>query len=297
VTVTTGTTTLNGTSDSLAVDVNSGTLTLGASDRLANGAAVTMAGGTLGMGANTDTVGSFAMSSGSLNGSGTLTAATYALSGGTVNANLGAGTLTVAGSVALNGASSASAANINSGTLTLGASGSLAATQINIALGASLDGSAVTGGLTLASGQTLSGNGGVTGALTVASGGTLAAGNSIGTLGFANGLNHNGTMNVELDGANLADLYNVTGLLAIGANSTVNFSILEALTGNAYVFATYTTWNGTQFGTVSGAPSGWTIDYNYQGTNSFALVAVPEPGAIALGLFGSALLFARRRRN
>ncbi len=294
--VRTGTTTLNGTADSLAVNVNSGTLSLGASDRLANGAAVTVAGGTLGMGANTDTVGSFAMSSGSITGTGTLTAATYALSGGTVNANLGAGALSVSGNTTLNGASGAGTAAINSGTLTLGASGSLAATQINIALGATLDVAAVTGGFALANGQTLSGNGGVVGALTVASGGTLAAGNSIGTLTFADGLNHEGTMNVELDGANFSDLYNVTGLLAIGANSTVNFSILNALTGNVYVFAKYNTWNNVQFGTVTGAPSGWTIDYNYQGTNSFALVAVPEPGAVALGLFGSALLFARRWR-
>jgi autotransporter-associated beta strand protein len=106
-TVATGTTTLNGTAGSLALNVNSGTLTLGASDRLANSAAVTVAGGILNTGtALTDTVGSFNMSSGSLTGTGTITAASYGLNGGTVTGNLGAGTTTVTtGTTTLNGTS------------------------------------------------------------------------------------------------------------------------------------------------------------------------------------------------
>jgi fibronectin-binding autotransporter adhesin len=179
------------------------------------------------------------------------------------------------------------------GTLTLGGTNTYTGST-TVSEGKLVISGTFAGALTVDS--VLGGNSSFGGNVTVSTTGTLAAGNSIGTMNFANGLTENGTLDVELSGANLADLYNVTGLLALGANSTVSFSILEALTGNVYVFATYTTWNGTQFGTVTGAPSGWTIDYNYQGNNSFALVAVPEPGAVALGLFGSALLFARRRR-
>ena len=93
--VTTGTVTLNGTEAATTVNINSGALNLGNSNRLADGATVTVAGGILGMSTVTDTVGTFNMSAGSLDGSGTLTAATYGLSGGTVNANLGAGNITV----------------------------------------------------------------------------------------------------------------------------------------------------------------------------------------------------------
>jgi fibronectin-binding autotransporter adhesin len=119
-TVTTGTTTLEGLLNAATVNVNSGGLNLGAANRLADGAAVTIGGGTLGLGANDDEVGSFTMTSGTLGGSGTLTASTYALNGGTVAGNLGAGTINVGGNAALDGTAAATAINVNSGTLTLG---------------------------------------------------------------------------------------------------------------------------------------------------------------------------------
>jgi fibronectin-binding autotransporter adhesin len=121
VNVSTGTTTLNGTAAGTTVNIGSGTLALGASDRLADGAAVAVSGGALGMGSHNDTVGAFGMTSGSLDGTGKLTAATYGLAGGTVNANLGTGTLTSGlGNVALNGTADVGAVNVIGGTLTLG---------------------------------------------------------------------------------------------------------------------------------------------------------------------------------
>lgn len=119
-TVTAGATTLDGLLNATTVNVNSGTLNLGAADRLANGAAITVGGGTLGMGANNDEVSTFTITDGTLGGTGILTASTYALNGGTVAANLGAGTLNVGGTAALDGTAAATAINVNSGTLTLG---------------------------------------------------------------------------------------------------------------------------------------------------------------------------------
>ena len=119
--------TLNGTEAATAVNINSGVLNLGNNNRLADAATVTVAGGSLGMSTFNDTVGTFNMSAGSLDGSGTLTATTYGLSGGTVNANLGNGTINVAtGNVTLNGTEAATAVNINSGALNLGNNNRLA---------------------------------------------------------------------------------------------------------------------------------------------------------------------------
>ncbi|WP_395753590.1 autotransporter-associated beta strand repeat-containing protein [Prosthecobacter sp.] len=122
-----GTTTVSAGTLSITGDINSsatlsisgGLLSTSGADKLANTAAVTVSGGTLTIGGN-DTVGTLSMSSGTIGGSATLTAATYDLSGGTVNGNLGAGTLTSSGNVALNGTAGAFIVNITGGTLTLG---------------------------------------------------------------------------------------------------------------------------------------------------------------------------------
>ena len=101
-----GTVMFNGSVNVTPVEiVSGGTLTLGVSNCLSDSTAVTVSGGTLDMGSNSDRVGSFTMSSGTLGGSGTLTASTYTLSGGTVNAKLGAGAVTIkTGTVALGSA-------------------------------------------------------------------------------------------------------------------------------------------------------------------------------------------------
>src|SRR6185503_1998870 len=81
------TTTLNGTADAATVNVTGGTLALGANDRLANTAAVSVDGATavLDLGGFTDTVGSLVMGTGGTLNNGTLTAATYDLNDATVN--------------------------------------------------------------------------------------------------------------------------------------------------------------------------------------------------------------------
>jgi autotransporter-associated beta strand protein len=121
----TGTTALNGTLGG-NLTVNGGTVNLGSANRLADNRFVTVSSsGTLGLGANNDTISSFTLSdTGTLGGSGTLTAATYSLQGGTVTAGLGAGAITVTtGTTTLGSAGRLNAAStlaVNSGQLNLG---------------------------------------------------------------------------------------------------------------------------------------------------------------------------------
>ncbi|MEO5716360.1 MAG: autotransporter-associated beta strand repeat-containing protein, partial [Luteolibacter sp.] len=142
----------------------SGTLSLGANDRLADGATVTVAGGILDTtGSNrTDTVSIFNMSSGSLNGGGTITAGTYDLSGGTVTGNLGAGTLNSSGAVFLNGTSDAGTVNVTAGTLTLGSANRLSdSAAVTVSGGAlAIGGNNDAVGTVVLSGGSITGTGG-----------------------------------------------------------------------------------------------------------------------------------------
>jgi len=136
-----GTSVLNGTSGAANVVVQGGTLVLGASDRLADTATVSVAAGsTLNMDVFNDTV-RLAMLNGTLAGTGTLTAAEYDLNGATINANLGQGNLfNVGGTSVLNGTSGATNVAVQGGTLRLGASERLADTAVlSIASGATFD--------------------------------------------------------------------------------------------------------------------------------------------------------------
>jgi len=134
-----GTSTLNGTSAG-NVAVQAGTLVLGAANRLADTAIVTVSSGaTLDLGAFGDTIGALGLN-GTLAGTGTLTAAEYDLNGATVNANLGAGTLyNLAGTSTLNG-TAAGDVSVQGGTLVLGAANRLADNAtVAVASGATLD--------------------------------------------------------------------------------------------------------------------------------------------------------------
>ena len=140
--VTTGTTTINNSlQNSNSISIQSGTLALGAGDRINNTSAVDISGGTLGMSTLSDTIGSLVMSSGSITGTGKLTATTYNLSGGTVSANLGTGTMTVTnGSVTLNGTADTGTVNVNlGGTLVLGANDRIINTAALVVDGGTFD--------------------------------------------------------------------------------------------------------------------------------------------------------------
>lgn len=92
------------------------------------------------------------------------------------------------------------------------------------------------------------------------------------------------------------------GLLAAGAlditAGVVDFTVLGPLDDDVYVIASYTSLTGANFASVSSLPSGYTIDYAYNGGTQIALV-VPEPGTIGLltGGLCAVLIFGRNRRK
>lgn len=213
---------------------------------------------------------------------------------------LGNGTLT------LNGVSTYSGMTIISqGTLALGAAGSLNPSSIvDVAAGATFDGSAVAGGITIPTGQTLRGNGNTVATLTtVAAGGTLAPGNSIGTLTFSGNLTLDGTTNMEIDrtGAPISDEANASGTIDYGG--TLNVTLLSApatlqlgdnfdLFDAPSFFDVFTTIN---LPSLSGLGDGNWYWSNNLGTAG-GIQVLPEPSsALMAGLAGLGLL-ARRRR-
>ena len=113
-----GSSRLDGRSAATTLTVDSGSLTLGAADRLADSMAVTVASGAALVINATHTVASLALA-GTLSGSGTLTATNTLLDGGRVDANLGGGTLTSRGSSTLAGTAAAATVVVEGGTLIL----------------------------------------------------------------------------------------------------------------------------------------------------------------------------------
>ena len=134
----TGASRLEGSSAATTVAVDTGTLTLTAADRLADGASVSVASGaTLALTGN-DTVGTLDLA-GTLAGSGTLSASTTTLQGGTVLADLGGGALVSRGASTLAGTAASSTVTVDDGTLSLDAAARLsAAPAVSVASGAAL---------------------------------------------------------------------------------------------------------------------------------------------------------------
>ncbi len=120
-TINAGTVELTGSVKSSAVGIAAGATLDSITGGLDMTTAVTNAG-TLNLGSVNDTIASLT-NTGTINGTGTLTAATYNLNDGSVlNANLGSGTLNTAGAVTLNATVGASAVNVAVGsTLNLAA--------------------------------------------------------------------------------------------------------------------------------------------------------------------------------
>lgn len=249
--------------------VSAGQFSLGGSNLLADTSSVAVAGGVLALGGNSDTVGSFAISGGSLTGSGTVTAANYTLGGGTVSANLGSGTMNVTGNASLNGTSNGTALNLTSGTLTLGSAGRLAATSAMAVTGSA------GGALTLGGNETI---GSLAGAANVAIGSnTLTVGGANTSTIYSGGLSGAGAVTkVGAGTLTLSGSNSITGGVAVNSGGLkLNGSI-----GGPLSVALVATLSGT--GTVGGNATitGTHSPGNSPGAQTFNADLTYQPGAV-----------------
>jgi len=180
------------------------------------------------------------------------------------------------------------------GTLALLAAANNIASSTDVAVYGVLNVTGVTGGFTLASGQTLRATGTVLGGVTTGTG-SIVQPQGQGTLSFGSGLALGGGLEIFLSGSQSGGI-GVATALSLAPTSSVAFTVLDPLTEPAYVFGSYASLAGT-FGTVTSLPTGYTLDSNYLGGNTLALVAVPEPGTVALAGAGCLLAAALIRRH
>jgi autotransporter-associated beta strand protein len=304
---------LNGTSANTysgSTTINAGSVTAGKANALGSGnGALTLNAGSLDIGANNQSVGAVTVAGGTIDGSsGILTGTSYSLRSGTVNARLGGAsaalTKTTAGTATLGGANTyGGATTITAGTLALGASGSIASPNI-ILNGGTFDVSLVTGGFSLGSSQTLSGNGNILGGVTA--NGTVSPGASIGTLTLDSSLTLAATANTVMEINHNGSPQNAD--LISAANITLGGTLTVSDIGGGGFLAgdVYNLFDGTllsDFGLITGLPTldssmAWdTSGLAGGGDGVLRIAAVPEPSAIAFLVAGLATLCILWRRR
>ncbi|PWU14556.1 MAG: hypothetical protein C5B50_17040 [Verrucomicrobia bacterium] len=173
--------------------ISSGTLAAGAVNTLPAGGAVNVSGGNLDIDGNNQSVGAVTLATGSILGtSGILSASSVSLQAGVVSAILdGSATVSknTAGFVTMTRANTYTGdTTISGGTLILSGAASINnSPHITVTNGATFDVYSANGNsYSLATGQTLQGNGAVNGTVVVASGATVAPGTGTNTLYFTN---------------------------------------------------------------------------------------------------------------
>jgi fibronectin-binding autotransporter adhesin len=263
--------------------VGNGTLNLGhATNTLLNTGAVTVTGGTLALGANSDTVGAVTLTGGTISSStGVLTGSSYAAQAGTISAILGGSgglTKTTGGTLILS-----SGYNGTGGLWTVQA-GTL---QLNGTAHAFSDGLTMTGGtLSVVAGTTISG-----GLLTLSGGVTLSVPNSgAGTIINNNQL-WNGNIATTLVSAS-GQTITSTGSVTLGANvqasnkATMIFDGAIGETGGARNL-TVTNNGGTNTFIVNG-----TNTYSGSTTLNSGTFRVGGAGSLGSGNYSGAISLA-----
>ncbi|MEI6713394.1 MAG: autotransporter-associated beta strand repeat-containing protein, partial [Verrucomicrobiota bacterium] len=283
--------------------MNAGTVRLGNSGALNNGAPNTVTfgsgvpvGTTLQLNGNdvtisgvltNATVGSPVIENGNAT-SGTLTVnkpSGKSTFGGVMQDGAGGGSLSLvksgAGVLALLGANTfTGVTNVTAGTLQLVGAGALASGAISVGSGTTLDVSGVTGGTwNMASGQTLSGAGTLSGTTTVVSGAKVVPylSTGFGTLNTSS-LTLNGELRLRLGASLDGDKLVVTGGLTLGGASTLvvldnsGANALGSLSSGTYVLLTVSgTFVGT-FGTFTQSATGGSQTLTYEANRVLLVV-------------------------
>lgn len=130
-------------------------------------------------------------------------------------------------------------------------------------------------GATLVSGGTLGGTGTLSASnVTVASGARINPGVGIGTFSVTNNVNFAAGSTLAIDIAPLPDKLAVSGELNITNGALI---ITGTPTLPVYVIASYGTLTGSAFASEPSLPSGYSIDYNYNGNSEIAIVRPTTP--------------------
>jgi autotransporter-associated beta strand protein len=298
ITVSSGTTTLSGTAAATTININSGNLTLGAANRLADTAAVTV-NAALNLGGFNETIGALSgNSSGRVAlGAGTLTtdSSTNTAFAGTISGSgrltkTGSGNLTLSGSNAYTGNTT-----INSGTLRAATAGALGQTSTVIVnnggsfLVTADDAIGTNTGINLDSGNTtpglvFSGNyDGHVGALTLSADSIIDLGTSSVRLIFASIA---GLANYNLSIWNWSGNTQWSGSPG-GGTDQLSFTDASGLNGNLSRISFY-----SDLGQSLISNNAFTV-----GSNPTEIIAVPEPGLIITGAALLAFLLFRLARQ
>ncbi len=209
----------------------------------------------------------------------------------------GTGTLTLSGTNTFTGTTT-----ISAGTLVLASTGSITnSNAVDVGSGATLDVSAVSGGFSIASGQTLKGAGTVIGAVNVASGGTLGIGSSPATLTFNNNLtlSAGSASDFQINGftSGLFDLaLGGPGSQTVSFDGTLNLNFSTGFNteGTVKIFDFETLTGSFTSVNVTGLASGYGASFD--NVTGFVTV-VPEPAAWTLLTAGLTLVTVLRRRR
>ena len=190
--------------------------------------------------------------------------------------------------------------SLNGGSISLNDSASIAtSTNITISTGSFIDVSPrADTTLTLASGQTLQGNGSVNGSLTVSPGAVLSPGTnftSIGLLTVSNSANLSGTTWMKISALNGAsDLLSATnGITYAGTLVVTNLSGIIT-NGQTFEFFSATNYSGAFTTLVLPSAPGltWTNNLAFNGTLTAGVVSgpAPQPHITSISLSGTNLI-------